>query len=106
MIKGKLNNFQNSLRVIPAEALFLITGLDMKELTVVNPFPGQTDDVKIDASWMTILEIICVLGHQSLLQYLLKDLQVRHNRDFCQDRHARSINQQKFVFVPILKRDE
>ena len=78
----------------------------MKDLAIVNPFPGQTDDVKIDASRMTILEIICVLGHQSILQYLLKDLQVRHNRDFCQDRHSRSIDQQKFVFVPILKKDE
>ena len=59
--------------MIPAEALFLIKGLEIPELKL-NPFPGQTDEIKVDTSQMSILELVCVLGHQSLLQYLLKDL--------------------------------
>ena len=69
----------------------MIKGLEIADLKV-NPFPGQTDDIKIDTSQMSILELVCVLGHQQLLQYLLKDLQVRHNRDFSVDRHSRSID--------------
>ena len=71
--KGKLVNFINCLKTIPAEALFLIKGLEIEELKV-NPFPGQTDEIKIDTTNMSILELVCVLGHNSLLQYLLKEL--------------------------------
>ena len=41
----------------------MIKGLEIADLKV-NPFPGQTDDIKIDTSQMSILELVCVLGHQ------------------------------------------
>lgn len=55
---------------------------------------------------MTVLELVCALGHVQLLEHFFKKLYVRHDRDFCLRKHQKSVDQQKFIFVPLLKRDE
>ena len=41
-----------------------------------------------------------------MLECLLKESFVRHERDFCKNRNSKSIHEQNFIFVPILQRDE
>ena len=55
---------------------------------------------------MTLFEVICLLRHQNLLDHLIKELVVRHNRDFTKNRSSKAIHEQNFVFLPILNRDE
>ena len=90
VLKGSVADVKSCLKYIPAEALFLIDGLeaDIK----VNPFPNQTDDISIDLKSMTMLEVACCLKHRKLLDYLVKDLCIRHDRDFVKERHAKDVN--------------
>jgi len=60
VLKGNVADVKNCLKHIPAEALFLIDGLEAPEITV-NPFPNQTDDISIDLKSMTMLEVACCL---------------------------------------------
>ena len=55
---------------------------------------------------MNMLELTCTLGHHKLLDYMLRDQCIRHDRDFTSQRHAKSVNEQKFIFIPILRRDD
>ena len=53
-----------------------------------------------------MIEVICCLQHRKLLDFLVRELGITHNRDFVRNRQAKALNEQKFVYVPILKRDE
>lgn len=75
------------------EALFLIDGIKISGPLSVNPFPGQTDEIQVDTTKMTVLEIACCLSLNKLLDYLIKELVVRNDRDFCRDRSSKSIDE-------------
>ena len=55
---------------------------------------------------MNVVEIACCLGNQNILNVLLDEKVVKHERDFSINRLKRNIFQQNFVLIPILKRDE
>ena len=62
LIKGKLNDFKSCLRSIPKEALFLIDGLEfLPPGLTLNPFPGHTDDITVETTRMTVLEVACTI---------------------------------------------
>ena len=104
-MKGSIPDVKSCLKVIPAEAFFLIDGLEAPDITV-NPFPSQTDDITLNLKEMTMIEVICCLQHRKLLDFLVKELGITHSRDFVRNRQAKALNEQKFVYMPILKRDE
>lgn len=53
-----------------------------------------------------MLEVVCCLQHRKLLDFLVKELCIQNDRDFVRSRHTKALFEQKFVYVPILKRDE
>jgi len=105
VVSGQVKGVQSCLKAIPNEALFTIKGPEIADFTV-NPFPGQTDDIKVDATKMSLVELVCCLKHHKLLDFLFKELYVRHARDFSENRRQKQLHEQNFVFVPILNRDE
>ena len=93
VLTGKVKEMQNCIKKsIPAEALFLIDGLEIPGMTL-NPFPTQTDDIVIDTTKMTIFELVCGLKHHKLLDFMIKELIVRNNRDFTKSRLQKSIHE-------------
>ena len=52
----------------------------------LNPFPTQTDAIKLDLTQMTIFEVACCLQKANVLRMLINDFGVRHERDITTQR--------------------
>ena len=72
----------------------------------LNPFPTQTDPIKMDLTQMTIFEVACCLQKVNVLRMLINDFGVRHERDITSLRSQKQLHEQAFIFVPLVNRDE
>ena len=62
--------------------------------------------MNIEFKGMNLLEIACIKQHYKLMHFMIKDLVVRHGRDFGLRRSDLHVTEQNFIFLPILRRDE
>ena len=54
---------------------------------------------------MSMMECICVFDKKKLLKYMIEELHLCHSRDFGIRRGNKRINEQYFIFVPMLRKE-
>ena len=88
---------------IPKEGLFLINGLEISDYKI--PLPFGLDDLELDTTKLSMMECVCVFDKKKLFRYMMEELHLCHSRDFNLNRNNQTINEQYFIFVPMLRKE-
>ena len=105
LVKDNANDVKSfSKDNVPPEALFIIKGLEIPNYSI-TPFAKSTDSIPIDTRDMSLLEVACCTQRMKVVQMMTETLNMRNSRDFIDDRRNKSIQEQRFIFIPILNRD-
>ena len=105
VLKDNVSAVKEFIKNVPPEALFRIKGLTVPDFKI-SPFSKATDEIPIDTSDMSMLEIACCARKTKIFKFMTELLNMRKSRDFLVDRRNKWIQEQRFVFIPILNRDE
>jgi hypothetical protein len=105
VLKDNISAVKEFIKNVPPEALFRIKGLTVPDYKIA-PFSKTTDEIAIDTSDMSMLEIACCTRKTKIFKFMTELLNMRKSRDFLVDRRNKWIQEQRFVFIPILNRDD
>mmetsp|Transcript_1954 Transcript_1954/g.3396 ORF Transcript_1954/g.3396 Transcript_1954/m.3396 type:complete len:150 (+) Transcript_1954:1660-2109(+) len=54
---------------------------------------------------MNPLELACVMGHEEILLYFVKKMNLKSKSDFLPDHQILTLEQMPFIFVPLVQKD-